>query len=180
MPEKLDFITPTVSKVLYVFHNDPMQKLHEREVVRRAGVSKGSANSILRELTQKGILEREKVGGMVFYRLNNRNPIAKQFKVLFNIYSLQKLVDEVRSYCRRIILFGSCAEGLDTKESDIDLLILTQEKEEVIKKINVYQKELDRRISPIILNANEFTKLKMEDKPLYERIEKGIILWDSE
>jgi len=47
MPEKLDFITPTLLKILYLFHEDPMQELHEREVVRQAKVSKGSANKIL-------------------------------------------------------------------------------------------------------------------------------------
>jgi len=29
------------------------------------------------------------------------------------------------------------------------------------------------------VNANEFAKLKREDRPLYERIMKGIVLWES-
>ena len=180
MPEKLDFITPTVLKVLYVFHKDPMRSLHEREVVRKAKISKGSANSILRKLSQTEILEREKVGRMVFYRFNHRNPVAKQLKILFNIYSLQRLVDELKPHCKRIILFGSCAEGLDVRESDIDLFILTREKKEVMEEISAYQKNLDRKMSPIVVNASEFAKLKREDRPLYERIEKGIVLWESE
>jgi hypothetical protein len=47
VPEKLGFITPTVLKVLYVYHEDPMQELREREVMRKAKISKGSASLIL-------------------------------------------------------------------------------------------------------------------------------------
>lgn len=180
MPEKLDFITPTVLKVLYVFHKDSMQEIHEREVKRRAKISKGSANSILRKLSEEEILKRKKIGRMVFYRFNDRNPVARQLKILFNVYSLQKLVDQLEPHCKRIILFGSCAEGLDGSESDIDIFILTQEKKEVLEKVSNYQKNLDRKLSPIVVNANEFAKLKREDRPLYERILKGIVLWESE
>jgi len=180
MPEKLDFITPTFLKVLYVFHKDPMQELHEREVMRKAKISKGSANSILRRLSETGILNRKKTGKMVFYRFNDRSPVARQLKILFNVYSLQKLVDQLKPHCKRIMLFGSCAEGLDVSESDVDLFILTREKREVAEKVSAYQKHLDRKLSPIIVNANGFTRLKREDRPLYERILKGIMLWESE
>jgi len=180
MPEKLDFITPTVLKVLHVFHEDPMQELHEREVMRRAKISKGSANSILRNLSEVGVLERKKTGRMIFYRFNVRDPVARQLKILFRVYYLQKFVDRLKPYCQRVVLFGSCAEGLDVSESDIDLFILTQEKKEVTGEVNAYQKNLKRKLSPIIVNANEFATLKKEDRPLYERIEKGIVLWESE
>lgn len=180
MPEKLGFITPTLLKVLYVFHEDPMRELYEREVVRKAGISKGSANSILRKLSETGILKRKKTGRMVFYRFNDRSPVARQFKILFNVYSLRELVDQIKPHCKRIMLFGSCAEGLDVSESDVDLFILTQEKKEVMEKVSAYQKNLDRKLSPIIVNANGFTRLKREDRPLYERILKGIMLWESE
>jgi len=179
MPEKLDFITPTVLKILYIFHNDPIRERHEREVIRDAQISKGSANSILRRLSEAGILERRKAGRMVFYRFNSRNATARQLKILFNVHSLQNLVDQLKLHCRRITLFGSCAEGLDTSESDVDLFILTQNKERVMEEVSDYQRNLERNLSPIVLNANELVKLKSEDEPLYERIEKGIILWES-
>lgn len=61
MPEKLDFITPTFLRILYLFHENPLQEMHEREVVRRAKISKGSANEILKKL-EIGILERSRKG----------------------------------------------------------------------------------------------------------------------
>jgi predicted nucleotidyltransferase len=179
MPEKLDFITPTFFKVLYLFHDDPMQELHEREVVRRAKVSKGSANQILRKLSEVGILERNKRGRMVFYKLNFKSAVAKQFRILFNVYSLKELIESLKPYSKRILLFGSCSEGTDIKESDVDILIFTNEKDKVKSKVGLHQKKIERRIAPVIVNSNEFAKLRKEDKPLYERIVKGITLWES-
>lgn len=179
MPNKLDFITPTLLKILYLFHENPMQELHEREVVRKAKVSKGSANNILRKLSEIKVLNRNKRGRMVFYSLNMKNAVARQFKVLFNVYSLNELVEEIKQDCKRIILFGSCSEGTDVKESDVDLFILTNEKNRVKSIVNTYQKA-GKRIAPIIVNSNEVIKLRRKDKPLYDRILKGILLWESE
>jgi predicted nucleotidyltransferase len=108
-----------------------------------------------------------------------KNAVARQFKVLFNVYSLNELVEEIKQDCKRIILFGSCSEGTDVKESDVDLFILTNEKNRVKSIVNTYQKA-GKRIAPIIVNSNEFIKLRREDKPLYDRILKGILLWESE
>jgi len=180
MPEKLDFITPTVLKVIYLFHEHTRQEFHEREVMRRAKISKGSANSILRRLAQTEVLERRRAGRMVFYRLNTRSPIARQLKVLLNIYSLGGLLKGIRPYCSRILLFGSCAEGLDVRDSDIDLFVLTQEKEKVKLEISAHQRETGRRIAAVVVNANEFARMKREDRNLYDGIAKGIRLWESE
>jgi len=117
---------------------------------------------------------------MVFYRFNSKNAVARQFKVLFNVYSLNALVEQIRNSSKKIILFGSCSEGTDAKESDVDLFILTNEKDKVRSSISDYQKSVLKRISPIVVNSNEFVKLKKEDKPLYERILKGVTLWESE
>jgi hypothetical protein len=180
MPEKLDFITPTLLKILYLFHEDPMQEMHEREIVRSAKVSKGSANKILRKLSEIEVLERSEKGRMVFYRLNIKNAVARQFKVLFNVYSLNKLVEQIQQDCKIMILFGSCSDGTDSEGSDVDLFVLTNEKNKVRSRISVYQNKIGKRIAPVIVNANELVMLKKEDKPLHERIFKGIVLWESE
>jgi predicted nucleotidyltransferase len=180
MPEKLDFITPTLLKILYLFHEDPMQEVHEREIVRRAKVSKGSANKILRKLSEIKVLERNEKGRMVFYRLNTTNAVARQFKVLFNVYSLNKLVEQIKQDCKTVILFGSCSDGTDSKGSDVDLFILTNEKNKVLAKVSVYQSKIGKKIAPVMVNANELMRLKNEDEPLHERIFRGIVLWESE
>jgi len=180
MPKELDFITPTFMTVFELFLSDPMQEYHEREVVRRTRVSKGSANKILRLLAGLGFLTRQTRGRMVLYRLNHREPVVKQFKILSNVYLLKGLTDQVKEECRRIVLFGSCAEGTDTKDSDIDLFVLTSTKNTVKRRIRDFNRAGDRKVTPIVIDTNELAKLKREDKPLYENVQRGIVLWEKE
>jgi predicted nucleotidyltransferase len=180
MPGKLGFITPTLTTVFELFLSDPMGEYHEREVVRRTKVSKGSANRILRLLAGLGFLTRERRGRMVLYRLNHREALVRQFKIVVNVYALKKLTDRIRQECRRIVLFGSCAQGTDTKDSDVDLFILTSSKNSVMTKVREFNRTSDRKVALILVDTSEFTKLRREDKPLYENVQRGIVLWERE
>jgi len=179
MPEKLDFLTPTTLKVLDVFFVNSMEEFHEREIVRKAKISKGSANKILRHLAGLSLLRRDKRGRMVFYRLNRKDPVVKHLKILNNLWTLRGFIERARESTKKIILFGSCAEGADVKESDIDVFILTGEKKPVKEAVTWFNQKNERKISPIILNADEFAKMRREDRPLYERIDRGIVLWEA-
>jgi predicted nucleotidyltransferase len=180
MVEKLDFITPTVTRVLDLFLGDPMGEYHEREVMRRARVSKGSANRILRLLAKEGFLVRQRKGRMMFYSLDIKEPVVRQFKVLSNVYSLKPLIGQLKVHARRVVLFGSSAEGTDVKESDLDVFVLTNEKSAVTKAIAQLSRKYARKIAPIVVNATELVRLRRDDRPLYENIEQGVVLWETE
>jgi predicted nucleotidyltransferase len=180
MGAKLGFITPTVMQIFEFFLENSLNEYHEREIVRRTGVSKGSAGKILKLLTSLGFLTREERGRLAIYRLIQSEPTVKQFKVLLNVFALKALTDTLKENSKRIVLFGSCAQGTDTKESDIDLLVLTDKKEVAGKVISEFNKKSQRRVAPITVNMNEYISLKRDGKALYENIERGITLWEAE
>jgi predicted nucleotidyltransferase len=177
---KLGFITPTVMTVFEFFLEDPMREYHEREVVRRTGVSKGSAGKILKLLASLDFLTREEKGRMAIYKLNLKEPTVRQFKILVNIFALKNLLDKLRQFSRKVVLFGSCSQGTDAKESDIDLLIITTEKEWVRKITIEFNQENERKVAPVVVSMNEYVLLRKEDRPLYENIERGVVLWEAE
>jgi len=179
MPQKLDFITPTVMKVLELFLTNPAAEFHEREVLRIVKISKGSANRILRQLASLALLERIEKGRMVFYELNAADPFVKQMKILSNIWALRAFVADLKERARKIILFGSCAEGTDVGESDIDILILADERIAAKENVSRFNQNSERKIAPLILTMGEFIRLRKEDKPLFERIDRGIVLWET-
>jgi len=91
---------------------------------------------------------------------------------------VEKLVDKIQNFTTRVVLFGSCAEGRDARESDIDLLVLTNEKKAVSEIIG--QHDSKRRLAPIIVNSYDFTKLRNEDRSLYDEIMRGITIWEKD
>lgn len=180
MFKKMNFITPKGLDVLYFLLADPMEQFHEREVVRRTGVSVGAVNQILRKLHEAGLVEKDRRGRTNLYRANLESPVARQFKILFNVLTLNDLINKIKQVSERIVLFGSCAEGTDVRDSDIDLFVLTSDIEAVQHEVRVCEQKIDRRLSSIIIDSNELAKMKERDKPLYERIFRGVTLWERE
>jgi len=54
------------------------------------------------------------------------------------------MVGQLRSQAKRVVLFGSCAEGTNVKGSDIDLLILSEEAMKVGEIASKYSEKLSR------------------------------------
>lgn len=176
----MNLITPTSLRLLQLLFRDPMGRYHGREVVRRTGVSVGGANQMLRSFANLGLLLREKQGRMLFYRANMDNPLVRQLKILFTLLQLDDLMKQAKPSSHRIILFGSSAEGTDVKESDIDLLLLTNEKSQLTDVVHKFNAKSQRRIAPIILDPQGFSKLRREDTALFDRISRGMILWQKD
>lgn len=175
MFKKLNLFSKTELKVLnFILEND--EEMYEREIAKKAKVSAGSGNSILKRFAKEGFVQRRKLGKMTLYKRNDYSSRVRQLKISIVVGFLEKeIIDKVKPFVRQITLFGSCAEGKNTKESDIDLFILSNEKDKVFGIVHKFSK-----ISPLIVNSLEYTNLREKDKPLYERINKGIILWDDQ
>ncbi|MCL5318416.1 MAG: nucleotidyltransferase domain-containing protein [Thaumarchaeota archaeon] len=172
-------VTPHL-KVVTQMCEDPMKEYYQRELARASKVSVGLTNQLLRELAQLQFVTQEKRGKMNFYRLNLKNPVVRQFKVLLNVDSLYGLVKTISKDSRKVILFGSASQGTDVKESDIDLFVLASDKRQVRKEMSQFNRSSERKIVPIIVDANESVKLKRDDSALYENIERGVVLWEAE
>jgi len=167
-------------KILGFLSQEPLKSYYQREIARITGISVGKTNQVLKALESEELVLKEAKGKMNLYRYNLHNPAARHLKIIFNLTELNELVKQLRRVSRKIVLFGSCSEGTDTIESDIDLLILTGDRDKASRIIDQTRRMLSRRISPILLNPLEFSQLKDKDRPLYEQVSRGITLWQEE
>ncbi len=149
-----------------------------RELSRNLGIGLGSASQSLRGLEEAGLVLKEKKGRLVIYRADMGNPLLRQFKLLFTLIELDPLISNIKEISSKIIVFGSTASGEDTQESDIDIFIAAEDKKKVSELIESFQKRVERKVSPIIMNTFEFRNLATKDKPLYERINMGKIIYE--
>ena len=69
-----------------------------------------------------------------------------------------------------IVLFGSTAKGMDDKESDIDIFIMSPSKKNI--SIERFEKILKKEIQLFIFDRQEFLK----QKDLANNIVNGIVL----
>ncbi|MBN2334152.1 nucleotidyltransferase domain-containing protein [Candidatus Bathyarchaeota archaeon] len=163
---------------IYTLASDPLHSFYQRELAKEAGISVGSANGVLPELVKQELVLLEKKGKIHLYRYNLGDPVARQLKVFFNVLDFKELVTLIQPHAKRVVLFGSCSNGRNVKDSDIDLFILTDEKNLVSAKLKSYN--TIRSISPLIVDVNEYISLRNRDKPLYDEILRGITLWEQE
>ncbi|MFH1785770.1 MAG: nucleotidyltransferase domain-containing protein [Candidatus Micrarchaeota archaeon] len=173
MFKKLNLFSKTEIKLLsFISFQD--RELYEREIAIGAKISVGSVNSILKKLSSLGLVIKSKKGKMLFYRRNDSNPVLRQFKIFVNVSLLFPLVKKLVPISKRIVLFGSCAEGRNGETSDIDLFILTSEKDRVKKILRTYNE-----IQGIVMNSVEYSNLRDKDRVFYDNINKGIELGDE-
>jgi predicted nucleotidyltransferase len=179
----LDYISSTHQLRALSFlakHSDG--EFHEREIARRTGISYGSANRVLNELFADGILGRRQLGRMMLYSYNSGDPLAKPLKILVSVSLLRPLIVRLREYASEIVLYGSCARGEDASESDIDLFVISEEKDKALATIEEYdfgKGFAHIRIEPVILSSLELPKSEKTEKEFLSLVREGIVLWDE-
>ncbi|MDI6917323.1 MAG: nucleotidyltransferase domain-containing protein [Thermoplasmatales archaeon] len=172
MFKKMDLWSKTVFRVFSALAEKPLENYHVRKISKMADVSVGSASNSLRVLYNHDFVTKNVVGRQTFYRINLDNPVSCQFKVLMNILSLSDIIEELKPYAERIILFGSASKGMNTPDSDFDLFIESENPMNIKEVLRKY-----RNISPVIVEIGKLQEFKTGNKALYENVKTGILLW---
>jgi predicted nucleotidyltransferase len=175
-------ITTVNQKILQFLAKYSDSEFYEREIARRIGVASGSANRALNELYAGGVVTRKQEGKMFFYSVVSSTPAIVEFKKLINIILIEPLIGELKDIARRIILYGSCAQGSDNSKSDIDIFIVTGRKEQVnsvIEKFHFPKGYEEIRIQAIIKTPIELLRSSEPEQVFLSEVEKGITLWES-
>jgi predicted nucleotidyltransferase len=174
-------ISTVNQKVLCFLAKYSDKEFYERQIARDIGISYGSANRSLNSLYTTGAVRRRQQGKMYFYSVDSTSTTIIELKKLINIMLLEPLVEAIKHDASRIVLFGSCAYGLDDSYSDVDLFITALHREKIIEAVDDFQ--LPRgfemvRIKPVIKTPVELIMSKDADRLFIDEIEKGITLWE--
>lgn len=176
-------ISTHTQKVLQFLLMHPAKMCYEREIARGAKISYGSANKVLRQLSKEGLIEKKIEGRMCYYSLDATNPYIKEFKILSNLATLEPLIERLKQYARRIVLYGSWADGTDSEESDIDLFIVTSSKDKVMSIINKFSNSAqiaNKKIQAILTTPTELLEQDEKGKVFAKEVEQGKVLWEKE
>jgi len=165
--------------VLSYLTKNPRKNNMATHVAKALSLSSGSVHAILKGLESSGLATSKRVGNAVLYEVDNNNPLIKSFRIFDNLLELKGLIDELKKYTRKIILFGSCSRGEDNAESDIDLFIMADEaeKDKAFKILSGHAGNRD--IDHIIVDTLEFIEMEKSDAVFFNEIMKGIELWEK-
>jgi predicted nucleotidyltransferase len=178
-----DALISTVNqKILRFLAKYSDKEYYERDIARQVGVASGSANRALNELYDIGVVKRRQAGKMLFYSIKSANPAIVELKKLINIMLVEPLVKELTNSTKRIVLFGSCSQGTDNSKSDMDMFIVTGNKDQTQRTLDNFHFSKgyeDIRIQAIIKTPVEVMKAGESEQVFLNEVEKGITLWES-
>lgn len=177
-------------KSSYIYNRNPMLVLSyiskfkgqnievtASKISEKLDLSIGSVYEILKEFESAGIVHGTRIGRATIYEPVRNNPLVKQFRAFDNLIYLNDLVDQLKNFARKIILFGSCSRGDDMIDSDIDLFLLVDEDMQYKARSIISSYTSEREIKPVIVDSIELMDIQKNDPVFYGEITKGLILW---
>lgn len=164
-------------QILKLLCEYPNGSFYSSQIAQKTGLSIGGVNQALRLLTKDNLLKTEKKGRMTFYQVDTSSPVIRQLKVFHTILLLNPLVETLQSFADKAVLFGSCAEGTNTENSDIDLLVVSNQKNAMNSALAKFKNKQKTQL--ILKSPQEYVSLEKKEPIFFAEIEKGISLWQK-
>ena len=179
------------SKILRIFYEDKKARFHLRDIARRTKLYPNSATRFLNQLEKEGILTSQKDGNLKKYGIKKSGKLSNIF-ASFDIERLNKLpsarkrainyfLDKLQKKPIIVLLFGSTAKESFRKDSDIDLLLIVNNKIDVDKAKDYVDAQIGIKINCFQITYNEFlTEIKLkEDKVIQSALNAGYPIFNQ-
>lgn len=193
----------TVVKLISVFLPELAGKFNVRELARKAGISYDAAYRHVKSLVKDNILGERRVGQALVCSLNLKNVMARKYLEKISVSRtgeflkkdivLRKLFNELVENLRKaapdelvcVVLFGSYARGMQTKDSDIDLLLISSTfdvREKLEQECGGIEHRYGIDVAPLVTTASEFVKmLKSRERMVAHEVQMdGMVLYGFE
>lgn len=152
--QKLLFFRESVFVIAEIIFNYPSKIFHLRMLEKEAGFSITAVTDAIEELKKYNIVTVESTPLTKNVKANLESDTYYFYKKIFNLYRLEKygLISNLKQAFRNpeaIVLFGSYAKGEDIENSDIDILIITNIKDNPLNEESLlnWEKKLCRKIN---------------------------------
>jgi predicted nucleotidyltransferase len=167
----------TRGAVLSVLLLRPDERFHLRQIVRLIGGGVGAVQRELAALVAAGLVRREPSGRQVYFQAATDSPIFAEAQGL--ILKTSGLADVLRAALREVeprlivaAVFGSMAHGTVNRESDIDLLIISNDlsMRELGQAIRQASARLGREVNVNLYRPDEWGARARDGHPLVKSI----------
>lgn len=154
----------------------PDERFHVRELARMTDIPVGSLHRELKSMFDAGLLVREQQGNQVLYSADQGCTIFGELAAIFRKTTglatlLRDELNEISDKIDAAVVFGSMASGRQNSSSDVDILVLSSLRLiDVVKALSPLGQTLHREINPVVMTADEFSRLVREKDRFAMRI----------
>jgi len=156
-------------KVLALFLDNPYTRFHLRETARKLKMDPMTVKRALDVLVKEGLVVFEKDFNRSVYQANMTDLTLRHIKIAYNIYLLRKrktteFLLEQMPPVTAIILFGSMAKGENDLDSDVDLLVISRNKNRPAEELS---RMLGREVNLIVFTPAEWSRQASTNRAFY-------------
>lgn len=192
-----EILTKAGTSLLRVLCRYAYKEFYPSELAKKVGISVTHTIRLIKVLKNQNVITIRKSGRHELFKLNLENLLAKKFLELFHLERRLEIKKEFRASLEEfvrnlkknkhiisVILFGSLAKCTETKESDIDLVIITDKISET-KKIASGLIENLFGFYKYLIEEHIYTKEKFDsfyrkgNDLIINLIKDGIVLYDG-
>jgi predicted nucleotidyltransferase len=166
-------------RVLSILFGQPDREFGASEIIRLAASGSGAVQRELKRLTEAKLVDVATSANRKLYRANRKSPLFEDLHGL--ILKTAGLVEPLRlalePFAKRIdaaFVYGSVAKGSDTAESDIDLMIISDDLtyEQVFKALRGAEQILRRPVNPNVMSAREWQRKSADSSSFAAKISR--------
>lgn len=167
----------------------PDTTFYLNQIVRQAGIGKGTIKRELEKMTTAGLLTVKHIGNQKHYQANSSAPIYHELVAItrktFGLADvIRQTLEPIKESIEFAFIYGSIAKATDTASSDIDLMIIGNNLAyaDIMNFLIPTETELQRTINPSIYNSSDFNDKLQQGNSFITRIitQEKIILMGSE
>ncbi|MEE2732509.1 MAG: nucleotidyltransferase domain-containing protein [Pseudomonadota bacterium] len=157
--------TRTQQQVLGLLFTHPDQSFYLNEVVRHAGVGRGSVVRELARLAEAGIVTLTRKGNQSHYQANPDCPIFSELKGLVMktagvAGTVQQALAPILPGLEQAFVYGSVAKGGEHANSDVDVMLVGEDVSysQVMELLESAEHSLQRTVNPTLYTPSEFAE----------------------
>ncbi len=155
--------TATQQRLFGLIFGQPRRSFFLTELIELAGVGRGAVQRELARLEKGRMVVTERRGNRKHFQANPESPVFQELcsivnKTLGVAEQLRTALKTIEKGINLALIYGSIANQSDTADSDIDLLVVSNELtlEKLYSQLSNVEKKLGRRINPTLYTEAEF------------------------
>ena len=172
--------TATQQRLLGLLFGQSGRSFFVTELIELARVGRGTVQRELSRLERSGLVLTERYGNQKHYMANPDSPIFDELRSIVSKtvgvrQQVRAALEQLESRIFLALIYGSLAKGSDTANSDIDVLIVSDDLtlEDVFSCVYGVESQLGRRINPTLYTTQEFSNRRDNGSVFLNRVLEG-------
>jgi len=176
----MNIMSPNQYSILAILGENPRREYHMHELGRLIGKKPGVFQRGINSLEKEGLIISRKQGNLRLFRINENHPLRNEMMALVRkICGIEALLRNAVMNIpgiRIALIYGSYARNKMRADSDVDLLIVTDDpkaEDILVEALDGIEKALQREVNYRIYDIEDFGRKRQLGDPFLEEVLSG-------